>query len=115
MAAPCQLLLWKSSRRRALLRQPATRRAVLPRRASPATPPLVADAPRATSDFTVCNELGVKIAGQRFEHTFFHCVLNATSTLKASADTSGQQAERAFLERRRAFRPTIGGSGGDRW
>lgn len=29
----------------------------------------------AASDFTVCNELGVKIAGQRFDHTFFHCVL----------------------------------------
>lgn len=29
----------------------------------------------AASDFTVCNELGVKIAGMRFEHTLFHCVL----------------------------------------
>jgi len=29
----------------------------------------------AASDFTVCNELGVKIAGERFDHTLFHCVL----------------------------------------
>ena len=29
----------------------------------------------AASDFTVCNELGVKIAGHCFDHTFFHCVL----------------------------------------
>jgi len=29
----------------------------------------------AASDFTVCNELNVKIAGWCFEHTFFHCVL----------------------------------------
>lgn len=29
----------------------------------------------AASDFTVCNSLGVKIAGQPFEHTLFHCVL----------------------------------------
>ncbi len=27
------------------------------------------------SDFTVCNELGVRIAGTRFDHTLFHCVL----------------------------------------
>ena len=29
----------------------------------------------AANDFTVCNELNVKIAGQRFEHTFVHCTL----------------------------------------
>jgi len=29
----------------------------------------------AASDFTVCNELGVKIAGATFKHTLFHCVL----------------------------------------
>jgi hypothetical protein len=29
----------------------------------------------AASDFTVCNELGVKIAGVTFKHTLFHCVL----------------------------------------
>ena len=29
----------------------------------------------AASDFTVCNELAVRIAGERFDHTLFHCVL----------------------------------------
>jgi len=29
----------------------------------------------AASDFTVCNELGVTIARERFDHTLFHCVL----------------------------------------
>jgi len=29
----------------------------------------------AARDFTVCNQLGVKIAGIRFDHTLFHCVL----------------------------------------
>ena len=29
----------------------------------------------AASDFTVCNSLGVKIAGATFHHTLFHCVL----------------------------------------
>jgi hypothetical protein len=29
----------------------------------------------AASDFTVMNDLGVKIAGVRFNHTLFHCVL----------------------------------------
>ena len=29
----------------------------------------------AASDFTVMNDLGVKIAGLRFDHTLFHCVL----------------------------------------
>jgi len=29
----------------------------------------------AASDFTNCNELGVKIAGLRFDHLFYHCVL----------------------------------------
>lgn len=29
----------------------------------------------AASDFTVCNSLGVTIAGARFDHTLFHCVL----------------------------------------
>ena len=32
----------------------------------------------AASDFTVCNDLGVKIAGLRFDHTLFHCVHTAT-------------------------------------
>ncbi len=34
----------------------------------------------AASDFTVCNELGVKIAGAKFDHTFFHCVLTYSNT-----------------------------------
>lgn len=38
----------------------------------------------AASDFTVCNELGVKIAGHRFEHTFFHCVLTYSNVESAS-------------------------------
>ena len=38
----------------------------------------------AASDFTVCNELGVKIAGQRFEHTFFHCVLTFSNVESVS-------------------------------
>ena len=29
----------------------------------------------AASDFTVCNSLGVTIAGSSFDHTLFHCVL----------------------------------------
>lgn len=29
----------------------------------------------AASDFTVCNSLGVKVAGTTFHHTLFHCVL----------------------------------------
>ncbi len=29
----------------------------------------------AASDFTVCNELSVTIAGRKFEHSFYHCVL----------------------------------------
>ena len=38
----------------------------------------------AASDFTVCNELGVKIAGQRFKHTFFHCVLTYSNVESVS-------------------------------
>jgi len=38
----------------------------------------------AASDFTVCNELGVKIAGERFEHTFFHCVLTYSNVESVS-------------------------------
>lgn len=38
----------------------------------------------AASDFTVCNELGVKIAGQQFEHTFFHCVLTYSNVESVS-------------------------------
>ena len=38
----------------------------------------------AASDFTVCNELAVKIAGRKFEHTFFHCVLTYSNTESVS-------------------------------
>ena len=38
----------------------------------------------AASDFTVCNELNVTIAGQRFEHTFFHCVLTYSNVESVS-------------------------------
>ena len=38
----------------------------------------------AASDFTVCNELGVKIAGIKFDHTFFHCVLTYSNTESVS-------------------------------
>ena len=38
----------------------------------------------AASDFTVCNELGVKIAGRRFDHTFFHCVLTYSNVESVS-------------------------------
>ena len=38
----------------------------------------------AASDFTVCNELGVKIAGLRFDHTFFHCVLTYSNVESVS-------------------------------
>ena len=38
----------------------------------------------AASDFTVCNELGVKIAGVRFDHTLFHCVLSYSNVESVS-------------------------------
>jgi len=38
----------------------------------------------AASDFTVCNELGVRIAGERFEHTLFHCVLTYSNVESVS-------------------------------
>ena len=38
----------------------------------------------AASDFTVMNELGVKIAGSRFEHTLFHCVLTYSNVESVS-------------------------------
>ena len=38
----------------------------------------------AASDFTVCNELGVRIAGRRFDHTFFHCVLTYSNAESVS-------------------------------
>jgi hypothetical protein len=38
----------------------------------------------AASDFTVCNELGVKIAGAQFNHTLFHCVLTYSNVESVS-------------------------------
>jgi len=38
----------------------------------------------AASDFTVCNELGVKIAGERFDHTLFHCTLTYSNVESVS-------------------------------
>ena len=38
----------------------------------------------AASDFTVCNDLGVKIAGVPFDHTFFHCVLTYSNVESVS-------------------------------
>ena len=38
----------------------------------------------AASDFTVCNDLGVKIAGAPFDHTLFHCVLTYSNVESVS-------------------------------
>ena len=38
----------------------------------------------AASDFTVMNDLGVKIAGHRFDHTLFHCVLTYSNVESVS-------------------------------
>ena len=38
----------------------------------------------AASDFTVCNSLDVKIAGARFDHTLFHCVLTYSNVESVS-------------------------------
>ncbi len=38
----------------------------------------------AASDFTVCNALGVKIAGEQFDHTLFHCVLTYSNVESVS-------------------------------
>jgi len=38
----------------------------------------------AASDFTVCNSLDVKIAGARFNHTLFHCVLTYSNVESVS-------------------------------
>jgi hypothetical protein len=38
----------------------------------------------AASDFTVCNSLGVKIAGACFDHTLFHCVLTYSNVESVS-------------------------------
>ena len=38
----------------------------------------------AASDFTVCNELAVRIAGAQFNHTLFHCVLTYSNVESVS-------------------------------
>jgi hypothetical protein len=38
----------------------------------------------AASDFTVMNDLGVTIAGLRFDHTLFHCVLTYSNVESVS-------------------------------
>ena len=38
----------------------------------------------AASDFTVCNSLGIKIAGARFDHALFHCVLTYSNVESVS-------------------------------
>jgi hypothetical protein len=38
----------------------------------------------AASDFTVCNDLGVRIAGARFDHSLFHCVLTYSNVESVS-------------------------------
>ncbi len=38
----------------------------------------------AASDFTVCNELSVTIAGRKFEHSFYHCVLTYSNVESVS-------------------------------
>ena len=58
----------------------------------------------AASDFTVCNELGVKIAGERFDHTFFHCVLTYSNVesvslcFSESFEALSQGIQNAFQE-----------------
>ena len=38
----------------------------------------------AASDFTVCNQLAVKVAGKTFKHTLFHCVLTYSNVESVS-------------------------------
>ena len=58
----------------------------------------------AASDFTVCNELGVKIAGERFDHTLFHCVLTYSNVesvslcFSESFEALSQGIQKAFWE-----------------
>jgi Mu transposase, C-terminal domain len=58
----------------------------------------------AASDFTVCNGLGVKIAGERFDHTWFHCVLTYSNVeavslcFSESFEALSQGIQKAFWE-----------------
>jgi transposase len=58
----------------------------------------------AASDFTVMNELGVKIAGSRFDHTLFHCVLTYSNVesvslcFSESFEALSEGVQKAFWE-----------------
>tara|TARA_A100001391_G_C4998396_1_gene260067 strand:- start:40 stop:819 length:780 start_codon:yes stop_codon:yes gene_type:complete len=58
----------------------------------------------AASDFTVCNSLGVKIAGAVFNHTLFHCVLtysnveSVTLCFSESFEALSEGIQNAFWE-----------------
>lgn len=58
----------------------------------------------AASDFTVCNSLGVKIAGSVFNHTLFHCVLtysnveSVTLCFSESFEALSEGIQNAFWE-----------------
>ena len=58
----------------------------------------------AASDFTVMNSLGVKIAGSRFDHTLFHCVLTYSNIesvslcFSESFEALSEGVQKAFWE-----------------
>jgi len=58
----------------------------------------------AASDFTVMNELNVTIAGSRFDHTLFHCVLTYSNVesvslcFSESFEALSEGVQRAFWE-----------------
>jgi hypothetical protein len=58
----------------------------------------------AASDFTNCNELGVKIAGTKFDHLLFHCVLTYSNVesvslcFSESFEALSQGIQNAFWE-----------------
>jgi hypothetical protein len=58
----------------------------------------------AASDFTNCNELGVKIAGMKFDHLLFHCVLTYSNVdsvslcFSESFEALSQGIQNAFWE-----------------
>ena len=58
----------------------------------------------AASDFTVCNDLGVKIAGASFDHMLFHCVLTYSNVesislcFSESFEALSEGIQKAFWE-----------------
>jgi len=58
----------------------------------------------AASDFTVMNSLGIKIAGKRFDHLLFHCVLTYSNTesvslcFSESFEALSEGVQKAFWE-----------------